>query len=138
MRLNGKIALITGASRNIGRAIALAFASEGADLVLNTRVNDDELATVAADCRKAGVRALPAPAAIRDASPVAVTGPRGLAELGPLAVAVSHAPTRPQGIPLRRLGRSEDMADACVFLASEASSYVTGDTIRVMGGRVIG
>jgi 3-oxoacyl-[acyl-carrier protein] reductase len=41
-------------------------------------------------------------------------------------------------IPLRRLGRSEDIADACVFLASDASSYVTGDTIRVMGGRVIG
>jgi len=41
-------------------------------------------------------------------------------------------------IPLRRLGRPEDVADACVFLASDASAYVTGDTIRVMGGRVIG
>ena len=41
-------------------------------------------------------------------------------------------------IPLRRLGRPEDIADACVFLASDASSYVTGDSIRVMGGRVIG
>jgi NAD(P)-dependent dehydrogenase (short-subunit alcohol dehydrogenase family) len=41
-------------------------------------------------------------------------------------------------IPLRRLGRPEEIADACVYLASEASSYVTGDTVRVMGGRVIG
>ena len=41
-------------------------------------------------------------------------------------------------IPLGRLGRPEDIADACVFLASDASSYVTGDSIRVMGGRVIG
>jgi NAD(P)-dependent dehydrogenase (short-subunit alcohol dehydrogenase family) len=41
-------------------------------------------------------------------------------------------------IPLRRLGRPEDIADACVFLASDASAYVTGDSIRVMGGRVIG
>jgi 3-oxoacyl-[acyl-carrier protein] reductase len=48
------------------------------------------------------------------------------------------APEQVKEIPLRRLGRPEDIADACVFLASEASSYVTGDTIRVMGGRVIG
>lgn len=41
-------------------------------------------------------------------------------------------------IPLRRLGRPEDIANACVFLASDASAYVTGDSIRVMGGRVIG
>jgi len=49
MRLSGKTAFITGASRNIGRAIALAFAAEGADLVLNTRVNRDELESVAAE-----------------------------------------------------------------------------------------
>ena len=43
MRLQGRTAFVTGASRNIGRAIALAFAAEGADLVLNTRANRDEL-----------------------------------------------------------------------------------------------
>ena len=48
MRLRGKTALITGASRNIGRSIALAFAAEGADLVVNTRVNREELEAVAA------------------------------------------------------------------------------------------
>jgi len=41
-------------------------------------------------------------------------------------------------IPLGRLGRPEDIAGACVFLASDASAYVTGGTIRVMGGRIIG
>jgi NAD(P)-dependent dehydrogenase (short-subunit alcohol dehydrogenase family) len=48
------------------------------------------------------------------------------------------APAQLKQIPLGRLGRPEDIADACVFLASEASAYVTGDTIRVMGGRFIG
>src|SRR6202165_4098980 len=62
--LKGKTALLTGPSRNIGRAIALAYAAEGADLVLNTRANRDELEAVAAECRKAGVRAVPVLGAI--------------------------------------------------------------------------
>jgi 3-oxoacyl-[acyl-carrier protein] reductase len=48
------------------------------------------------------------------------------------------APEQLKQIPLGRLGRPEDIADACVFLASDASAYVTGDTLRVMGGRFIG
>ena len=48
VRLQGKTALVTGASRNIGRAIALAFAAEGANLVVNTRTHRDELEAVAA------------------------------------------------------------------------------------------
>jgi 3-oxoacyl-[acyl-carrier protein] reductase len=47
------------------------------------------------------------------------------------------APEQLKQIPLGRLGRPEDIADACVFLASDASAYVTGDTLRVMGGRFI-
>jgi 3-oxoacyl-[acyl-carrier protein] reductase len=47
-------------------------------------------------------------------------------------------PEQLKRIPLGRLGRPEEIAEACVFLASDASSYVTGDTIRVMGGSVIG
>jgi 3-oxoacyl-[acyl-carrier protein] reductase len=253
--LKGKTALITGASRNIGRAIALAFAAEGADLVLNTRVNGEELEGVAAECRKAGVRVVPALGDIGDAAAVETMVRQALAELAAIDVLVCNAAIRPhkaiteisledwhrvmavdlhsafylaravvpgmkerrrgsiialggqsaitgrpntsavtaaksgllgfvralaaelgpfgiranmvvpgvidterryaewypefkhtppgdpaqlKEIPLRRLGRAEDIADACVFLASDASSYVTGDTIRVMGGRVIG
>jgi 3-oxoacyl-[acyl-carrier protein] reductase len=254
VRLAGKTALITGASRNIGRAIALAFAAEGANLLLNTRVNAEELEVVAAECRKAGVRAVTALADVGDAAAVQAMVERGLAELGALDVLVCNAAIRPhksltdtsldewhqvmavnlhsafylaravapsmkarrQGsiialgglssltgrpntaavttaktglvglvhalaaelgpfgiranvvapgyidterryadwypefrqappgapeqlkqIPLGRLGRPEDIADACVFLASDAAAYVTGDTLRVMGGRFI-
>jgi 3-oxoacyl-[acyl-carrier protein] reductase len=255
MRLSGRTALITGASRNIGRAIALAYAAEGADLVLNTRANREELEAVAAECRKAGVRVVTALADVSDAAAVEAMVTRGLAELGAIDVLVCNAAIRPhksvadtsvdewhhvlgvnlhsafylsravvpgmkerrrgsiialgglssltgrantaavttaktgllglvralaaelgpfgvranmvmpgfidterryaewypefkqappgsaeqlKQIPLGRLGRPEDIADACVFLASDASAYVTGDTIRVMGGRIIG
>jgi 3-oxoacyl-[acyl-carrier protein] reductase len=37
-------------------------------------------------------------------------------------------------IPLKRGGRPEDIANACVFLASDMSSYITGQTLSVDGG----
>ena len=40
-------------------------------------------------------------------------------------------------LPVRRVGRPEDIANACAFLCSEASSYVTGQIIGVNGGRVV-
>src|SRR3989454_11491291 len=91
----GKTALITGASRNIGRAIALAFATEGADLVLNTRANRDELEGVASECRKAGVRAVPVLADVADATAVDSMVGQGLAELGAIDVLVCNAAIRP-------------------------------------------
>jgi NAD(P)-dependent dehydrogenase (short-subunit alcohol dehydrogenase family) len=42
------------------------------------------------------------------------------------------------GIPLSRIGTPEDVAGACLFLSSRAGSYVTGATITVDGGSVIG
>jgi len=38
------------------------------------------------------------------------------------------------GIPLKRGGTPNDIANACVFLASDMSSYITGQTIHVDGG----
>jgi 3-oxoacyl-[acyl-carrier protein] reductase len=38
------------------------------------------------------------------------------------------------GIPLKRGGTAEDVANACLFLASEMSAYITGQTLNVCGG----
>ena len=57
MKLSGKTALITGASRGIGRGIALAFAREGADVAINYRRDREAAETTAAEVRSLGRRA---------------------------------------------------------------------------------
>lgn len=56
-RLAEKVALVTGASRGIGRAVALALAEEGAHVVVTARTESD-LLSAAADIEEKGVRAL--------------------------------------------------------------------------------
>lgn len=57
-RLAGKVALITGADSGIGRAVAIAFAREGADVVLSYLDEKDDAEDTAKVCRKAGIDVL--------------------------------------------------------------------------------
>jgi 3-oxoacyl-[acyl-carrier protein] reductase len=95
VRLEGKAALITGASRNIGRAIALAFAAEGAVLVLTTRANRDELEAVGAECAKAGARVVTVLGDIADPAAVEAMVKQGIAEFGAVDALVCNAAIRP-------------------------------------------
>ena len=56
--LQGKVAVVTGSSRGIGRAIAVRLARSGADVVVNHRATPDEADVVAARVRELGRRAL--------------------------------------------------------------------------------
>lgn len=69
--LEGKVALITGAVRRNGRAIAHALAREGASIVINTRRSRDEAEAVRAELEKAGVKALVCVADVTDENAVA-------------------------------------------------------------------
>jgi 3-oxoacyl-[acyl-carrier protein] reductase len=95
VRLAGKTALITGASRNIGREIALTFAREGADLVLSAFSSKKELEAVAAQCRELGVKTHTALADIADSAQCTQMAQEGIDALGKIDVLVSNAAIRP-------------------------------------------
>jgi NAD(P)-dependent dehydrogenase (short-subunit alcohol dehydrogenase family) len=58
-KLEGKVALVTGSGRNIGRATVLKLAGEGAHVVVNARSNQQEAEAVAREARDLGVKAVP-------------------------------------------------------------------------------
>jgi 3-oxoacyl-[acyl-carrier protein] reductase len=68
--LSGKVALVTGAGRNIGRAIALALAANGATVVVNARTNQAEIDAVAHEIKTVGGQALALLADVTDATAV--------------------------------------------------------------------
>ena len=57
MRLEGHVALVTGANRNIGRAIALELAGRGCAVIVNASRSREEAEAVAAEARRHGVKA---------------------------------------------------------------------------------
>ena len=95
MRLEGKSALITGASRNIGREIAITFAREGADLILNTRTSHQELDQVAGECRELGVKVHTILADVSDSAQVSQMVDEGIQALGKIDILVSNVAIRP-------------------------------------------
>ena len=68
-KLDGRVALITGSGRNIGRATALMMASEGANIVVNARSNRAEAEATAAAVEELGVKALPVLADVSQKGP---------------------------------------------------------------------
>ncbi len=89
-KLAGKIALVTGSGRGIGRAIALAFAREGADLVLAART-PEQLDGVAADSRALGRRVLSVPTDVADRTSVDALAEIVRQKFGRLDILVNNA-----------------------------------------------
>src|SRR5688500_2445902 len=92
--LQGKTALVAGAGRNNGKAIALAFAREGADLVLLAREKKAELDEVAHECENLGVKVLPLLCDVSDHEQVERTVQQGLSHFGKLDVLMCVAGRR--------------------------------------------
>ena len=234
MLLDGKVALVTGASRGIGRAIAIRLASEGAKVAINFAGNQKAAEEVKGEIEKNGGEAILVKANVADSAAVdemfakvieafgtvdilvnnagitrdgllirmkdedfdavidtnlkgvfyctkaaaklmmkkrsgrivnmsSVVGLMGNAgqtnyaaakagvlgfsksaakELAARGVTVNMvAPgfidTMVQEIPMRKMGRPEDVANAVLFLVSDCSSYITGQVVNVDGGMVM-
>jgi 3-oxoacyl-[acyl-carrier protein] reductase len=89
--LSGKVALVTGASRGIGRAVALALAAAGADLAVNYRGREAAAREVSAAIAALGRRALPLKADVSRADEVAALVAAIEAKLGPVMILVNNA-----------------------------------------------
>lgn len=90
-KLEGKVALVTGASRGIGREIALAFAREGADVACNFNRSPDQAAEVVALIEAMGRRAVAVQADVAVEDQVNAMVERAIAELGPIDILVNNA-----------------------------------------------
>lgn len=95
--LQGRVALITGSARNIGRAMALAYAAAGADVVVHGRTARDEVLEVADEVRALGVRAFAWLADVRDQTAVEEMVAEATAALGTIDLLVNNAAVRREG-----------------------------------------
>lgn len=90
-RLTGKVALITGASRGIGRGIALALAGEGADIVVNYRTHAGEAQEVAETIAALGRRSLLVATDVADRDGMQRMFDQAASHFGHIDIAVANA-----------------------------------------------
>ena len=94
-RLEGKVALVTGSGRNIGRATILKLAAEGANVVVNARSNEQEAESVAEEARALGVKALAVLADVANKEQVDSMVSMAMSEFGKIDILINNAAIRP-------------------------------------------
>ena len=93
--LKGRTALVTGSGRNIGKSIALMYASEGANVIINNKNNIEELNTTAKEIKDLGVEVLAIQADISNEQEVNSMIESGLEKFGTIDILVNNAALRP-------------------------------------------
>ena len=94
--LEGKVAIITGSGKNIGRAIALTLAADGAAIVVNGRGDRPIIEQAAIEIRAAGGRAMPYLADVSQPDQVAAMVEASVREFGGVDIAIGNAGLRRQ------------------------------------------
>ena len=124
-RLAGRVALVTGAGRGFGRAIALAFGREGADVAVNYNASADQAKEAVAEIERAGRRAEAIQADVAREDQVQAMVDRVLTRFGRLDILVNNAGIMRRGafldVPFKDYERMFGINVTGTFLCSQAA-----------------
>ena len=129
MLLDGKVALVTGASRGIGRAIAIRLAAEGAKVAINFAGNTEKAEAVKAEIEAAGGEALLVQANVADAAAVEEMVAKVVDAFGGIDVLVNNAGITRDGLLVRM--KDEDF-DAVLDTNLKGVFYCTKAVSKLM------
>lgn len=138
MNLDGKIALVTGASRGIGKAIALELARLGADIVVNYAGNEQKAKDVAEEIKAIGRRSFIIQCDISDSDAVQVMVKETIDQFGRVDILVNNAGITRDNLLMRM--KEQEWDDVIntnlkgVFLCTKA---VTRQMMKQRSGRII-
>ncbi|MCW5848882.1 MAG: 3-oxoacyl-[acyl-carrier-protein] reductase [Anaerolineae bacterium] len=136
--LNGKIALVTGGSRGIGRAIALALAAQGAAVVVNYQSNADAAHAVVEAITGQGGRALAVQGDVKDAATAQEMVKAATSEFGRLDILVNNAgTTRDMLLPMMKEEDWDTVLDTNLKGAFLVTKAAIRPMIRQKSGRII-
>ncbi|MBE9522648.1 MAG: 3-oxoacyl-ACP reductase FabG [Proteobacteria bacterium] len=129
MRLKGKVALVTGSSRGVGRAIALAYAREGASVVINYTANQAAGEEVITAIKEMGEKAVLVKADVSKAADAEALVQKGVDEFGGIDILVNNA-----GLsrPAMLLKMTEDQWDQVVDIHLKGAFLCTQFAARNM------
>lgn len=131
-KLEGKVALVTGSGRGIGKAIALKLAAEGAKIVVND-LDAEPAARTVADLQARGSEAAECAGSVTTAGFAERFVNTAIDRFGGIQPDFIKAMER-NIIPIGRAGTPEEAADAVYMFCSPESDYISGQTIVCGGG----
>lgn len=136
--LAGKRALVTGASRGIGRAIALELAAGGADVAVNYLGQAEAAAEVAAAIRERGRQSVVVQADVRESAAVKAMVEKTVAELGGLEILVNNAGVlADQYLAFMTDEQFDGVVDTCLKGAFNCCRAAVRPMMRGKWGRIV-